>query len=79
MADIDGATFLTGANAGFIADLYARYLDDSGSVDASWRRFFAEMGEDGSAALAELRAPVWERPTARPPTTPPPFTGTRPR
>jgi len=61
MADIDGATFLTGANAGFIADLYARFLDDPGSVDESWRRFFTEIGEDGSAALAELRAPSWER------------------
>ncbi len=62
MIDIDGASFLTGANAGFIADLYARFLDDPGSVDESWRRFFAEIGEDGSAALAELRAPRWDKP-----------------
>ena len=61
MADIDGASFLTGANAGFIADLYARFLDDPGSVDESWRRFFAEIGEDGWAALAELRAPSWAK------------------
>jgi 2-oxoglutarate dehydrogenase E1 component len=66
MADIDGASFLSGANAGFVADLYARFLDDPGSVDESWRRFFAEIGEDGSTALAELRAPVWERAPARP-------------
>ncbi len=61
MADIDATTFLTGANAGFIADLYARFLDDPGSVDASWRRFFAEIGEDGPAALAELRGPPWAK------------------
>jgi 2-oxoglutarate dehydrogenase E1 component len=66
MADIDGATFLTGANAGFIADLYSRFVDDPGSVDESWRRFFTENGEDGSAALAELRAPSWERAPERP-------------
>ncbi len=66
MADIDGASFLSGANAGFVADLYARFLDDPGSVDESWRRFFADIGEDGSTALAELRAPVWERAPARP-------------
>ncbi len=65
MADIDGASFLTGANAGFIADLYTRFLDDPGSVDESWRRFFAEIGEDEAAELGELRAPVWERPAAR--------------
>ncbi len=66
MADIDGASFLSGANAGFIADLYARFLDDPGSVDESWRQFFAEIGEAGAVALAELRTPVWEKPPAQP-------------
>ena len=65
MADIDGASFLSGANAEFIADLYARFLDDPGSIDESWRRFFAEIGDDGSAALAELRAPCWKKPAAQ--------------
>jgi 2-oxoglutarate dehydrogenase E1 component len=64
MADIDGASFLTGANAGFIADLYARFLDDPASVDDGWRHFFAEIDEDKSAALAESRPPVWETPSA---------------
>ena len=64
MAEIDGTSFLTGANAGFIADLYARFLADPGSVDESWRRFFAEIGEDGPAALAELRGPPWAKPPA---------------
>src|SRR6266446_6056074 len=62
MADLDGTTFLTGANAGFIAELYARFLEDPNAVDESWRRFFSEMGEDATAALAELRTPVWSRP-----------------
>ena len=62
MADIDGTTFLTGANAGFIAELYTRFLEDPGSVDESWRRFFSEMDDDGSTVLAELRGPSWGRP-----------------
>ncbi|MBV8738379.1 MAG: 2-oxoglutarate dehydrogenase E1 component [Alphaproteobacteria bacterium] len=66
MADIDGASFLTGANAEFIADLYARFSADPASVDESWRRFFAEIGEDEEAALAELRAPSWEKRAAHP-------------
>jgi 2-oxoglutarate dehydrogenase E1 component len=66
MADIDSASFLSGANAGFIADLYARFLADPASVDESWRRFFVDMGEEGAAALGELRAPVWEKPASRP-------------
>ncbi|HEU0157184.1 MAG TPA: 2-oxoglutarate dehydrogenase E1 component, partial [Stellaceae bacterium] len=50
MFETDAATFLSGANAGFIADLYTRFLEDPASVDASWREFFAGLGEDASAA-----------------------------
>ncbi len=64
MTDIDGTSFLTGANAGFIADLYTRFVDDPASVDESWRRFFAQIGEDEGAALAELHAPRRERAAA---------------
>ncbi|MGH7045804.1 MAG: 2-oxoglutarate dehydrogenase E1 component [Stellaceae bacterium] len=62
MTNIDGTSFLTGANAGFIADLYARFLDDPASVDDTWRRFFAEIGEDAPVALAGLRGPPWAKP-----------------
>jgi 2-oxoglutarate dehydrogenase E1 component len=65
MADLNGTTFLTGANAGFIAELHARFLDDPSSVDESWRRFFTEMGDDDSAVLAELRGPSWVKPAPR--------------
>ncbi len=52
MAEIDGASFLSGANAGFIADLYARYLDDPASVDPGWRSFFSEIGDEETAEFA---------------------------
>ena len=55
MADVDGASFLTGANAEFIAGLYARFLEDPASIDDSWRQFFAELGDDGAAMLDDLR------------------------
>ncbi|HEY1431342.1 MAG TPA: 2-oxoglutarate dehydrogenase E1 component, partial [Stellaceae bacterium] len=58
MAGIDGTTFLTGANAGFIAELYTRFLENPDSVDESWRRFFSEL-DDGSTVLAELSGPSW--------------------
>src|ERR1700751_2372999 len=61
MADIDGTTFLTGANAGFIAELYARFLENPDSVDESWRRFFSEINDDVSAVLAEVRGPSWAK------------------
>ena len=61
MADLDGTTFLTGANAGFIAELYTRFLEHPDAVDESWRRFFSEMGDEASAAVAELRGPIWAK------------------
>ena len=63
MADLDGTTFLTAANAGFIAELYARFLEDPKAVDESWRRFFSEMGDDPSAVLTERRGPAWSKST----------------
>ena len=65
MADLDGTTFLTGANAGFIAELYTRFLEHPDAVDESWRRFFSEMGDEASAAVAELRGPIWAKPPPR--------------
>ena len=60
--DADRATFLSGANAGFIAELYARYLDDPGAVDASWAGFFAELGDDAGALSADRRGAGWAPP-----------------
>jgi 2-oxoglutarate dehydrogenase E1 component len=62
MTDIDGTTFLTGANAGFIAELYARFLKNPDSVDESWRRFFSEMDDDLSSMRAEVYGPSWGKP-----------------
>jgi len=62
MADLDGTTFLSGANAGFIAELYTRFLQDPHSVDESWRRFFSDMSDDLSAMLTEIRGPSWAKP-----------------
>ena len=61
MADLDNTTFLTGANAGFIAELYTRFLEDPRSVDESWRRFFSEMNDDVSTLLGEARGPSWAK------------------
>src|SRR3977135_1178072 len=62
MTGINGTTFLSGANAEFIAELYTRYLEDPASVDESWRRFFAEFGDDAAAIRAERAGPPWSRP-----------------
>src|SRR5271170_5505425 len=59
MADLGNTTFLTGANTGFIAELYARFLENPQTVDESWRRFFSEMNDDVSGVLTEVRGPSW--------------------
>ncbi len=56
---LEQTSFLYGANATFIAELYARYLADPNSVDASWRGFFAELQEQTPAILKELAGPDW--------------------
>ena len=65
MPDFDQTTFLSGANAGFIAELYARYLDDPRAVDESWRRFFGDLADDPAAVRAETEGPAWARSARR--------------
>jgi 2-oxoglutarate dehydrogenase E1 component len=52
-------SFLFGANAPFIEELYARYLSDPDAVDAEWRTFFAALGEQKDSVLAEVRGASW--------------------
>jgi 2-oxoglutarate dehydrogenase E1 component len=58
MQPID-TSILSGPNAAFIAELYARYVEDPGSVDAGWQRFFAELQDDGRSVLQDLRGASW--------------------
>jgi 2-oxoglutarate dehydrogenase E1 component len=61
MSQLDQTSFLYGANATFIAELYARWLADPNAVDVSWRAFFAEMQDQAPAILKELAGPDWAR------------------
>ncbi len=56
---IDQDSFLSGPNGPFIAELYGRFLDDPGSVDASWRGFFRELDEDARAVAEALGGASW--------------------
>ena len=56
---LDDTAFLFGPNSGFIEGLYARYLRDPASVDASWRTFFAELGDYLAAVASEVRGASW--------------------
>jgi len=54
-------SFLFGTNAQFIEALYARWLDDSDSVDADWQAFFAELGQKALQPAQVGRGPEWRR------------------
>ena len=56
---LENSSFLFGSNAGFIEQLYARYLDDPSSVDSSWQQYFASLGDTVETVVAETRGAPW--------------------
>jgi 2-oxoglutarate dehydrogenase E1 component len=50
---------LYGPNVGYALELYERYLQDPGSVDAETRSIFDRLGRDEDRALATLARPSW--------------------
>ena len=62
-ADIE--TVLNGTNLTFVAEVYARYLEDPHLVDPSWAMFFNELDDDSSALMRELQGASWNRDTSK--------------
>jgi 2-oxoglutarate dehydrogenase E1 component len=59
--DVFGRTsFLHGANASYLEQLYARYQEAPHAVGAEWRAFFASLNDDKEDVLAEARGPSWK-------------------
>ncbi len=54
-------SFMQGHNAEYIEQLYARYADNPGAVDASWQAFFRSLGDTPADAKAEAAGPSWAR------------------
>ena len=60
MAGVDIlATAFTGANAAFIADLYARWVENPDSVDPSFAELFAALNDDARAVLTDASGASW--------------------
>jgi 2-oxoglutarate dehydrogenase E1 component len=59
MTLLDDPSFLSGANAPYIAELYERFLDDPDTVDASWRTCFAALADGAAAVHGEMRGASW--------------------
>ena len=54
-------SFLDGANATYIDDLYARYEKDPSSVDPDWVEFFKSLKDQPSDVVKNAQGPSWEK------------------
>ncbi len=60
MAGVDIlATAFNGANAAFIADLYARWAERPGSVDPSFAELFAALNDEARSVLTDASGASW--------------------
>ena len=55
-------SFLSGANAVFAEEMYARFVDDPNSVEASWRSFFEGLRDSPENVRRAAEGPSWYRP-----------------
>ncbi|MEZ5841357.1 MAG: 2-oxoglutarate dehydrogenase E1 component [Hyphomicrobiales bacterium] len=55
------SSFLYGSNAGYIEDLYERFVQDPNSVDAEWQAFFTGL-KDEPAGGNGAQGPSWGQP-----------------
>src|ERR1700716_3802781 len=55
------SSFLQGANATYIDELYARYEKDPASVDGEWQEFFKSLKDPPADVLKNADGPSWER------------------
>jgi len=58
---LEQTSFLSGTNAAFVEDLYARFQTDPQSVDAEWRTFFSSLGDASADVLRENQGASWAR------------------
>ncbi|MEM6491884.1 MAG: 2-oxoglutarate dehydrogenase E1 component, partial [Pseudomonadota bacterium] len=59
MTYFDETAFLQGVGDGFIEQMYQRWLNNPGSVDESWARWFDGLAEDGATVVREARGASW--------------------
>jgi 2-oxoglutarate dehydrogenase E1 component len=55
------SSFMQGANAAYLDQLYARYAGDPNAVDAAWAEFFRALGDVEIDVKREAEGPSWAR------------------
>jgi 2-oxoglutarate dehydrogenase E1 component len=56
------SSFLQGANAEYVEQLYARFANDPNAVDATWADFFRSLGDAENDVRKEAQGASWTRP-----------------
>ena len=59
---LHASSFLQGHNSEYVEQLYAQYISDPNSVDASWAEFFTSLGDEPAMVSAEAAGATWKRP-----------------
>ncbi len=60
MAGVDVlASAFSGANATFLADLYAKWVEDPGAVDSSFAELFAGLNDESRSVLTDAAGASW--------------------
>lgn len=56
---LNDTSYLFGANAVFMEEMYSRYSENPASVDESWQRFFERFGDDAKQAVKATSGTSW--------------------
>ncbi len=59
--DFLNTSFLYGANAGYIEELYARYQEDPSSLSQDWQDYFAELHDQRDDVIKNAKGASWKR------------------
>jgi 2-oxoglutarate dehydrogenase E1 component len=54
-------SFLQGANADYIEEIYGQYQKNPGSLDEDWQAFFRDLNDEREDVLKEAKGPSWKR------------------
>ena len=58
-------TFLSGANAPYVAELFFKFKQDNQSVDSSWINFFQSLNESEISVISDFKGPKWKQRTTK--------------
>ncbi|WP_022708404.1 MULTISPECIES: 2-oxoglutarate dehydrogenase E1 component [Paracoccus] len=61
-SEFHDSSFLQGANAAYVEQLYGQWAKDPAAVDQAWDAFFRDLGDAQSDAQREAEGASWARP-----------------